>query len=120
MNGKLLVLPIQGSGDFELDFFNGTNFFSFDLEKEVKDEVTYGKITNAQYDYEVGLVQMNFDNLFNGDKVLGPQTNKFLNENWQDVLKDVDGSLKDAVSKVWELVLGNYFSRIPYKDLFLD
>ncbi|CAH0553017.1 unnamed protein product [Brassicogethes aeneus] len=120
MNGKILVLPIQGKGPFQLHFYNGTYEYSYDLKQEVRDKITYAEIANDDLEIDIKSAKINFENLFNGDKVLGDETNRFLNENFEEVFKDLDQALKQSISSVCRLVLQNFFKRIPYKDLFLE
>lgn len=63
---------------------------------------------------------MNFGNLFKGDKALGDNTNKFLNENWQDILNELKANLFDAFGQVVESLINSVFSKIQYKDLFIN
>lgn len=62
---------------------------------------------------------MQFDNLFNGDKVLSDGTNLFLNENWLDILNELKPVLKKAIAKICNGVVGPIFAKFPYNDLFL-
>lgn len=62
---------------------------------------------------------MQFDNLFNGDKVLGAGMNQFLNENWQDILNELKPVLKKAIGKIVKGLVNPIFSKFPYNDLFL-
>lgn len=63
---------------------------------------------------------INFGNLFKGDKALGDNTNKFLNENWEDILNELKVNLYDAFGQVVESLINSAFSKIPYKDLFIN
>lgn len=62
---------------------------------------------------------MQFDNLFNGDKVLSEGTNKFLNENWLDILNELKPVLKKAIGKICNGVVSPIISKFPYNELFL-
>lgn len=63
---------------------------------------------------------MNFDNLFNGDKVLGDSMNQFLNENWSDILKELKPVLNKAIGGIYKAIAKPVFAKFPYADLFLD
>lgn len=65
-------------------------------------------------------VEIYFSNLFNGDKLLGDTTNRFLNENWEDIYKEIKPAFVEAIGKVVETVINNVFTKIPYKDAFLE
>lgn len=61
-----------------------------------------------------------FGNLFNGDKVLGETTNRFLNDNWQDIFNEIKGSIFDAFSLITQTMLNNMFAHHDYNHLFLS
>lgn len=60
----------------------------------------------------------NFGNLFNGDQLLGDTTNRFLNENWQDIFNEIKGSIFDAFSLITQTMLNNMFAHHDYQKLF--
>lgn len=59
-----------------------------------------------------------FDNLFNGDRTLGETTNRFLNENWQDIFNEIKGSIFDAFSLITQAMLNNMWAHHDYSQLF--
>lgn len=63
---------------------------------------------------------MNFENLFNGDRVLGESTNQFLNQNWADILRELKPVLTEAIAKIYQSIAQPVFAKFPYADLFLD
>lgn len=60
------------------------------------------------------------ENLYNGDKALGDNTNLFLNENWKDVFPETKESIFDAFSQIMDNVIRQVFAKVPYKELFKD
>lgn len=59
-----------------------------------------------------------FQNLYKGDKLLGDSTNRFLNENWNDIFKEIKANIFDAYTLIAENTLRNVFNKVPYNDLF--
>lgn len=59
-----------------------------------------------------------YQNLYNGDKLLGDTTNKFLNENWGDIFREIKANIFDAFTLIAENTLKNVFNKVPYNDLF--
>lgn len=57
-------------------------------------------------------------NLYNGDKLLGDNTNLFLNENWRDIFNEIKKSVFSAFAQIGENVITNVFSKVPYDELF--
>lgn len=46
--------------------------------------------------------------------------NNFLNENWQEVVKELGGAITHTISSVGRVISAGYFGKIPYHDLLLD
>lgn len=83
-----------------------------------KNGKVYLKAENVQLSYEVSKQIFSLSNLYNGDKVLGDNTNLFLNENWREVFNETKKSVFSAFSLIAENVLNNIFAKIPYDELF--
>lgn len=62
---------------------------------------------------------MNFDNLFNGDQALSDSTNRFLNENWKEILRELKPVLTEAIGGIYKAIGDPIFRKFPYEDLFL-
>lgn len=62
---------------------------------------------------------MNFENLFNGDKLLSTTTNQFLNENWTEILKELKPVLTKAIGGIYKAIADPIFNKFPYEELFL-
>lgn len=45
---------------------------------------------------------------------------KFLNENWKEVNDEVGLKLGEAIGEVITTVLGNFFTKIPFSEMFED
>lgn len=58
-------------------------------------------------------------NLFNGDRLLGDTTNRFLNENWSEILNELKPVLRAAIGDIISGVISPVFSKFSYDDLFL-
>lgn len=63
---------------------------------------------------------LTFENLFNGDKALGENMNLFLNENWQDILKELKPGVTDAFAQIFSNIINGIFQKIAYSDIFLN
>lgn len=62
---------------------------------------------------------MDFENLFNGDKVLSESTNRFLNENWTEILRELKPVLTKAIGGIYRAIADPIFNKFPYEELFL-
>lgn len=79
----------------------------------------FAKIDNYKLRYQTQRSYYHLDNLFNGDKVLGEQTNKFLDENWKDIDKDLGPAISETIAQICVQIASAFFERIPYNELFL-
>ncbi|XP_023309700.1 protein takeout-like isoform X1 [Anoplophora glabripennis] len=121
MDGRILVLPLKGNGPADLTFDDVVvdYFFQFELIKkgdgkeyinpDIKPEIKY-TLRNAHY---------HFDNLFNGDKLLGDQTNAFLNEHASDVNEDLGESISQTISAVVTNIIQRILAVVPYDEIFI-
>lgn len=62
---------------------------------------------------------MDFENLFNGDKLLSESTNRFLNENWTEILRELKPVLTKAIGGIYRAIADPIFNKFPYEELFL-
>lgn len=46
--------------------------------------------------------------------------NSFLNENWQEVIKQLRPSMEKAYSQMLKTIGSQLLERIPYKEMFPD
>lgn len=59
-----------------------------------------------------------FTNLFNGDKALGDNMNLFLNANWKLVLDELKKPINTSFAKVFKDFANSIFAKTPYDELF--
>lgn len=58
-------------------------------------------------------------NLFNGDKALGDNMNKFLNDNWNDIYTELKPSIEGAFGAIFEIYAKRILERVQFKNIFL-
>lgn len=86
---------------------------------ELKKGREYLQFSDVKLDFTTTRLHMHFANLFNGDKLLSDSTNKFLNENWSDILNELKPVLKKAIGNIINGVVGPFFAKFPYDELFI-
>lgn len=79
---------------------------------------TYLKPENVKLSFALSKMVFRLSNLYNGDKLLGDNTNLFLNENWTEVFTEIKKSVFSAFAQIAENVLNNVFAKVPYDELF--
>lgn len=87
------------------------------MQHNGKDYLFIKRIASAGCD--ISHAYINLENLFNGNKLLGDGMNKFLNENWLELWKELQPALIEAFGQQGLNVANKVFQRNPYKKLFL-
>ncbi|XP_050537656.1 protein takeout-like [Daktulosphaira vitifoliae] len=122
INGKILVLPIVGTGPckivlkeprLELNDLTATPY-----EKHGKTFIKFPKINLKIVD--IKYLTINFENLFNGDKQLGNNMNKVLNENWPVLLEELKSAFEEAIGAIIQDVLNKTLQTVPYADIAIQ
>ncbi|GFG40539.1 hypothetical protein Cfor_02403 [Coptotermes formosanus] len=121
MDGKFLVLPLKGKGKCSMNLTDYDIFVKMRAEPLVKDETVYWDIKEFYLHIDtLKLFQVNFENLFNGDKELGDNTNKVLNENWKEFFEELRPILRDTFGGVFLQYTNQLFHKVPESGLFLE
>jgi len=120
IKGQILVLPISGTGKSNITLVNPDGVLTLEGTRIVKDKQEYFNVTDLQIDIIPRRVYYQFENLFNGDKALGDNMNKFLNENWNEVFSGIKDAIKRAFGAAFKEVATRIFSKIPMTEFELD
>lgn len=120
MNGRILVLPIQGKGIANITMVNLVVKHDLIGEPILRDGAVYMHIRDYKVKFIPKKVVLHFTNLFNGDKRLGDQMNLFLNQNSELVFNELKDSYEKALSSVFQDVTNKIFDKVPMKDIFLE
>lgn len=121
INGKVLILPIQGQGISNMTMANCDFMMKWNgaLEKRSNGKEYY-KMNKIKATFDTTRFYMQLTNLFNGDKVLGDNMNQFLNDNWEDILKELKPAIIGAFTNIFRAIISNVFENVPYSELFLS
>ncbi|KAG5873664.1 hypothetical protein JTB14_021734 [Gonioctena quinquepunctata] len=118
MDGKLLVLPIRGQGYFNITANVGDFQYKLNYTTITKNGDEYLQIADDSIDFTVDKFGVYFGNLFNGDPVLGPNTNKVLNDEWKSVLEELKPALEKTISSVASSIVNSIVEKVPGKLIF--
>lgn len=119
MDGRVLILPVQGKGESNLTLTNSQVSIRFLGKPVTKNGKVYMQTDNLKFTVQPAKMTVQFQNLFNGDPVLGPTTNQFLNENWSDIFGELKPSVEAAFGEVVKTLINNVFASLAYKNAFL-
>lgn len=121
MSGQILVLPIVGEGFANVSMNQLTTRHEiFGEYYKGSDENTYVNITNYIIKFKPKWVKFRFDNLFNGDKVLGDTMNNFMNNNWEVVFQGLIPGYELKFGEKFKSVANILFSQVPFDLIFLQ
>ncbi|KAF4528513.1 hypothetical protein B566_EDAN015252, partial [Ephemera danica] len=118
IQGRILVLPIQGNGksNFTLENLRITSFLENRLFE--KDGEQFLEVMKFKPKVSAEKIHTKLDNLFNGNEQLGRQMNIFLNENSQEVFKDLAPALEEAFGEAFKQICNRIFLKVPFKTIF--
>uniref|UniRef100_A0A182W181 Uncharacterized protein n=1 Tax=Anopheles minimus TaxID=112268 RepID=A0A182W181_9DIPT len=120
IKGKVLILPIQGEGASNMTMVNCDFLMKWNgaLEKRENGK-EYFQMNKIKASFDTTRFYMHLSNLFNGDKALGDNMNQFLNDNWEDILKELKPAIIGAFTKIFRAIITNVFENVPYDELYL-
>ncbi|XP_072764813.1 circadian clock-controlled protein daywake-like [Anoplolepis gracilipes] len=119
VDGKILLLPIRGSGPMNGNFsdcigkckIQGERYFDENSVEKVR-------ITEFTLNVSVGKGSLRLENLFNGDQVLGDLINSAINNNFELFLKEFLPSVEMALSDAFRGIADNIVQQFSFEQLF--
>ncbi|BES95609.1 Hypothetical protein NTJ_08418 [Nesidiocoris tenuis] len=118
VSGQVLLLPITGSGNAEFNLYDINFKYIYEWEENKIANWTYINVTKSEFPLEVKNMTIKLENLFNGDKLLGENMNRFINDNWAVILKDIKPALSEALASLTTSVLTNMAKVVPFDLMF--
>ncbi|XP_071570862.1 take-out-like carrier protein [Temnothorax nylanderi] len=118
VDGKILLLPIRGEGKCNISMHDLITKHEIHFEKFQKDGETYMRSTKYMVKFIPKHVSLHFDNLFNGDNILGQQMHRFLNENSDLIFKELEAPYEETFGLVFTKITNDIFTRVPMNKIF--
>ncbi|XP_050509196.1 circadian clock-controlled protein daywake-like isoform X3 [Diabrotica virgifera virgifera] len=119
MDGKILVLPLNGAGDANVTIDNPVFTYTSDYKLVNKDGLDYAQLGDRnELSYDMTRVYFKFDNLFNGNEQLSKTTHEVANAEWRAVVEEMNPTIKGTVRSIAGLLVNAVASRVPYDWLF--
>lgn len=118
VDGRILLLPVRGSGKSNITMFDLKTHNDIYCEKYQKNGDTYLRVKKFVVKFSPARVTLQFDNLFDGDTVLGEQMNRFLNENSDLLFKELQAPYEETFGLVFAKISNEIFSRVPFNKIF--
>lgn len=118
IDGKLLLLPIRGSGPMHGNFTNSTGTCKMQVAKYLENGEEKLRFTDFKLKISVGGGTLKLDNLFGGEKVLGDVINSAINKNFDLFLKEILPLVEMALSDSFQNIANNIIQQFPFAQLF--
>jgi len=118
IGGKVLLLPITGKGPFKLvvdDVTANVRLNFKDLPS--KNGKTFKEVKEFICKLDMKKLSIHLENLFNGDKALGENMNRFLNENSLELWKELQPAFEQAIGYALKDISNKLFSKVPIDDI---
>ncbi|XP_073993220.1 protein takeout-like [Rhodnius prolixus] len=119
IDGIILILPIKGTGTFDLKLEGFRAHIKVHGKEEMRDGDKYMMVDRLAFTFDIDHMEVHYYNLFNGDPVLGESMNSFLNDNWRDIIAEMTPSVEASFSKYFEQVARKVFDHIPIDKIAL-
>ncbi|XP_029038213.2 protein takeout-like [Osmia bicornis bicornis] len=118
VDGRILLLPIRGSGKSNITMYDLKTHNTIYCEKYQKNGETYLRVKKFGVKFSPARVTLRFENLFDGDSVLGEQMNRFINENSDLLFKELQAPYEETFGLVFAKITNEIYSRIPFNKIF--
>uniref|UniRef100_A0A2H1V876 SFRICE_000534 n=1 Tax=Spodoptera frugiperda TaxID=7108 RepID=A0A2H1V876_SPOFR len=115
LGGKLLIMPIEGSGKYRIKIRGVVVKIQLDIDEKPRDGATYWVVKNWNYSATVEKdVHYKFRNLFNADAI-----HEFANQNWRDIFQDVAPPIVKVVVGRIVTETTKLFDHVPLEELVI-
>jgi hypothetical protein len=118
MEGRILLVPLNGKGDCTLNFTEVTTICHGVYKVVNRGGEEFLDVEDISWTISPENTHVQFNNLFGGDKTLGDTTNRFLNENWREAFKTYRYLPEEAFGILFRDLISNVLKHFPYKELF--
>uniref|UniRef100_A0AAU6SGY2 Protein takeout n=1 Tax=Maconellicoccus hirsutus TaxID=177089 RepID=A0AAU6SGY2_MACHI len=117
INGRVLMLPIEGDGVSEGNYTNVESVVQIQGSRIRQNGNTFFFVEKATVSLDVSHVSIYFDNLFNGDKELGDSMNTFLNDNWKSIMKDMRPVFEESIGAMVKELFNSMYNKLPLEEI---
>lgn len=119
IDGRILLLPVTGSGRLTGNFTNCAGFVKFTAEIIKKsDDQEYFLVKEFNLKITVNNGHLRLDDLFGGDKVIGDVVNNAINSNFEAFLKELMPLVEKELAQKFFEIGNNIVEQFTYDQLF--
>lgn len=122
INGRILLLPIQGSGPIKGNFSDASGVVR--IKTHIYTNSTSGldhiEISDFRLKISIGKGTLSLENLFGGDPVLGEVINNAINNNFDSFIRELQPLIEKALSEALLEISNSIVRPFTFKQLFPD
>ncbi|XP_076172811.1 protein takeout [Ptiloglossa arizonensis] len=120
LNGRIMLVPIIGDGVGHANFTDVDVVVTLQMERYLNQNTgqTHQRVNDIYVDFEIGHVNVELDNLFDGDDTLSGALNLFLNDNWRTIVAEIRPKLEETIGDLIKDFANEIFSEFP-EDVLL-
>lgn len=111
------ITNFASSSQLFAEDINGEYTLNYDLVKEDDGKEVF-KITKTTLVIDPKVTHYSLENLFNGDKTLGAEMDKFLNENHKEIGKDLNPGFAKVVEAIVNNIIDTFIKDAVFDDIF--
>ncbi|KAJ6633231.1 Protein takeout [Pseudolycoriella hygida] len=119
VTGKILLLPVSGDGDGEVNLYNIKFNITALTSTEMVDGKEYLVITKVICNYESQRNKYRFENLLH-NKELSDSINLVVNQNQEVINPEIKGPSGALIAEHFKKILSAVFKKYPYSSFFLQ
>ncbi|KAF2878655.1 hypothetical protein ILUMI_27514 [Ignelater luminosus] len=117
IDGKILVAPINGKGTLKIQLGPSTGSLVIKGELVKRNGEDYYNIIDVKATTKISNSTGNFDGLFNGNEQLSQATNKLLNDNSAELIKEVSPAIEEVIAKLITRLMQGITTNVPYNKV---
>ncbi|KAJ9580231.1 hypothetical protein L9F63_004104 [Diploptera punctata] len=118
INGNIFVIPVTGKGKCNVTLYDATILHGIQGKRVERGGEAFMELKKYKTTFSAKRMHSHFDNLFNGNKILGDTVNQIMNDNFQFLINE----MKPSLEKQLGIILLNYadeiFKKVPFDNIF--
>ncbi|GAB0098499.1 protein takeout [Sergentomyia squamirostris] len=118
--GRVLLLPVQSSGEFWTEFLNISAIGKLYGREIERNGEKYMQIDKVFLDFNMKNARFKVKDNINNGNVLGEAINQFLNTNAQELVQEMRPAASQSIGKLAKQLLNAGFNHIPLRVWLLD
>nr|CAD7594824.1 unnamed protein product [Timema genevievae] len=120
VSGNILLFPVRSRGEFTAIFQDVTAVAKLHGKEVTMDDKKYMKVEKLLVDFTLGKSHFRIRDFLNGGNVLGEAMNQFLNQNANEIIKEMKPAAAHSIGRHFKEFLNTAFLKIPINVWLLD